>query len=299
MKSFDPYALVVAVNHLTDVVNAASETNFFKDYFMPIFVVMLSAITAYFIAIRGYQFQEAAKNERMKADTLNSIILKMQSMQASLIATKQNYFESLGAHPVQRALNVPIMPTQFEYVSFAANELAQLLYTKIHDIEKHPWMNIASYVATFGNFNMFIDILKVRNEIDNEVKDLLAPLLAGSGVRGEVSLRAVAEFLDESLMMRYIDITEKFITLVDDLLESLNDFMVNFPLETKDILKKKYIKNYVFLTGYENKSEWFLKLLKRCPSVDLAQLGHFMKFNEEETKRMYVENSTVITTPKI
>lgn len=71
----------------------------------------------------------------MKADTLNSIVLKMQSMQASLIATKQNYFESLGSHPIQRALNVPIMPNRLEYANFAANELAQLLYTKNHDID--------------------------------------------------------------------------------------------------------------------------------------------------------------------
>lgn len=298
MKPFDPYSIVIAVNQLADVVNEVSQTNLFKDYFMPVFVVILSSITAYIIAIRGYQFQEAAKNERMKADTLNSIVLKMQSMQASLIATKQNYFESLGSHPIQRALNVPIMPTRLEYANFAANELAQLLYTKNHDIDKHPWMNIASYVSTFGNFNMFIEILKIRNELDKEAKHQLAPLIASSGVRGEISIKEVAELLDESLMMKYIDLTEKFIVLVDDLLETLNDFMINFPQETSGLLKKKYLKNYVFLTGYENKSEWFLKLLKRCPSVDLAQLGHFMKFDEEETRRMYVENSVVITTPK-
>lgn len=298
MKPFDPYSIVIAVNQLADVVNEASQTNLFKDYFMPVFVVILSSITAYIIAIRGYQFQEAAKNERMKADTLNSIVLKMQSMQASLIATKQNYFESLGSHPIQRALNVPIMPTRLEYANFAANELAQLLYTKNHDIDKYPWMNIASYVSTFGNFNMFIEILKIRNELDKEAKHQLAPLIAGSGVTGEISIVEVAKLLDESLMMKYIDLTEKFIVLVDDLLETLNDFMINFPQETNGLLKKKYLKNYVFLTGYENKSEWFLKLLKRCPSVDLAQLGHFMKFDEEEKRRMYVENSVVITTPK-
>ncbi|HBC2535931.1 TPA: hypothetical protein I3946_000667 [Enterobacter cloacae] len=74
MKPFDPYSIVIAVNQLADVVNEASQTNLFKDYFMPVFVVILSSITAYIIAIRGYQFQEAAKNERMKADTLNSIL---------------------------------------------------------------------------------------------------------------------------------------------------------------------------------------------------------------------------------
>ncbi|MEB7712346.1 hypothetical protein NGC32_06350 [Kluyvera cryocrescens] len=298
MKSFDLYSIAIAINHLTDVVNEASQTNFFKDYFMPVFVVILSAITAYFIAIRGYQFQESAKNERMKADTLNSIVLKMQSMQASLIATKQNYFDSLGTHPVQRALNVPVMPARIEHVNFEANALAQLIYTKNHDIEKHPWMNIASYVSTFGNFNMFVELLNIRNALDNEVKHQISPLISGSGARGEISIKEITELLDDATMMKYIDLTEKFITLVDDLLLTLNDFMINFPIETTGLLKKKFLSNYVYLRGYENKSEWFLKLLKRCPAVDLKQLGAYMKFDEEETKRMYLENSVVIVTPK-
>ena len=66
MKSLDPYSIVVAVNHLTDVVgqltsivDEAGQTNLLKDYAMPIIVVALSALTAYFIAIRGYQYKES------------------------------------------------------------------------------------------------------------------------------------------------------------------------------------------------------------------------------------------------
>jgi len=299
MKPFDPYALVVAVNHLTDVVNQASQPNLFKDYFMPIFVVMLSAITAYVIAIWGYKFQDAAKNERMKADTLNSIVLKMQTMQASLIATKKNYFENLGSNPIQRALSIPIMPLNLEHTSFAANELAQLIYTKNNDIEKKPWLNFATYVSTFNNFNLFVDILNLRNESVNEVHRQLAPLITGSGAKGEISIKDAYNLLDDATRIKYIDLSEDLITLVDDLLETLNDFMINFPLQTKGIVNKNYLKNYVVISGYENKSLIFLKLLERSPSVDLQQLGHFMKMTEEEAKSRYVDNSAVITTPKL
>lgn len=136
MESFDHYSIVIALNHLIDAVDATNQTSLFKDYFMPVFVVILSAITAYIIAIRGYQFQETAKTERMKADLLNSIILQMQVMKASLISVKQNYCEDLTTHPIQRSLNVPMMPIKIEKVNFKPHELAQLLYMRNIDLEK-------------------------------------------------------------------------------------------------------------------------------------------------------------------
>lgn len=93
---------------------------------------------------------------------------------------------------------------------------------------------------------MFIEILKIRNELDKEAKHQLAPLIAGSGVRGEISIIEVAKLLDESLMMKYIDLTEKFIVLVDDLLETLNDFMINFPQETNGLLKRNTLRTMCF-----------------------------------------------------
>ncbi|HBM2513292.1 TPA: hypothetical protein QCD44_004404, partial [Enterobacter hormaechei] len=69
MKSLDPFSIVIALNHLSDVVTTASNVNIFKDYFMPIFVVFLSAGTAYIIALKGYQYQELYKNEKNKAAT--------------------------------------------------------------------------------------------------------------------------------------------------------------------------------------------------------------------------------------
>ncbi|MDR9963569.1 hypothetical protein KIF59_02675 [Enterobacter cloacae subsp. cloacae] len=168
---------MIAVNQLADVVNEASQTNLFKDYFYACF---RSHTFVNHCIYHRYTWlsnsRRPQKNERMKADTLNSIVLKMQSMQASLIATKQNYFESLGSHPIQRALNVPIMPNRLEYANFAANELAQLLYTKNHDIDKYPWMNSILRVNVSGNFNMFIENSKkkIRNELDKKQKHQLS-----------------------------------------------------------------------------------------------------------------------------
>lgn len=297
-NSFDPYSIVLALNHLADVVNAASQANLFKDYFMPVFVVLLSALTAYLIAIRGYQYQESSRNERAKVDILNKTILQMQNMQANLIAVKCNYYTSLELEPVQRALNVPVMPVKLDVVTLESNELVQLLFSRKLDIKKHPWMSISSYVATYGNYNQFVELLAIRNQLDAEIKRILAPLISGAGVKGEVKISDVVSLLDESQLMKYVDLTEKFITLVDDLLITINDFLFNFPEMASTLLKKKYITNYVYLKAYENESDTFKEVLKRSKEVDIDSLARIMRFDKEEAEYMYLKSSVVITTPR-
>ena len=298
MKSFDHYSIVIALNHLTDVIGEASQTNLFKDYIMPVFVVILSAVTAYFIAIRGYKFQEASRNERAKADALNTIMLQMQNMQSNLIATKYNYSDDLETHPLQRALNVPTISARIETATFKPNELAQLLYADKVDIEKHPWMNIASFVATYGNYNQLVELLKLRNQLNEEVKKKLAPLIANSNSRGQINMEKALLLLDDDLTMKYIDLTERLITSVDDLLITMDDFLRNFPRKASAMLKKKYITGYVYFNDYINQSERFKKSLERCTKVNLDILAAMMKFDKQEVIKRYVDNSTVITTPK-
>ncbi|TCQ90229.1 hypothetical protein EC840_10321 [Rahnella sp. JUb53] len=298
MKSFDHYSIVIALNHLTDVVGAASQTNLFKDYIMPVFVVLLSAVTAYFIAIRGYRYQEIARNERIKADALNTIILQMQVMQSNLIAIKQNYHDVLGSHPLQRALNIPTIAVVIDVVDFKPNEIAQLLYARKNDVEKYPWMNIASFIATYGNYNQLVAMLNLRNQLDKEVKEKLAPLFSGAGARGSVKIIDVESTLDDNLKMKYVDLTEMFILSVDDLLITINDFLLNFPRKASEPLNKKYLTNYVYLNTYTNPSKEFQECLKRCTGVDFDILSNIMKFDKQETVKRYVESSVVITTPK-
>lgn len=297
MKPFDPYALVVAVNHLTDVVNTASETNLFKDYFMPIFVVLLSAVTAYFIAIRGYQYQESYKNEKAKADTLNQIILKMQGMQAHLIGIKKNYYKDLTTHPIQRAMNIPPIPAQLEYETLNLNELTQLIYAKNRNVEHYPWFNIASFVATIGNYNQFVEMLTLRNELEVDLRPRLEPLITVNTVNS-IKITDIKSALGPMLTMKYIDLTEKLIMRVDDLLITIDDFMCNFSDMASESLNIKYLKNYVYLHGYQNNSVDTRKILERCKPVDIVDMAMVMQLAYEDAVEMYQEQSVVITTPK-
>lgn len=297
MKPFDPYALVVAINHLTDVVNTASETNLFKDYFMPIFVVMLSAVTAYFIAIRGYQYQESYKNEKAKADTLNQIILKMQGMQAHLIGIKKNYYQDLTPHPIQRAMIIPPIPAQLEYETLNLNELTQLIYAKNRNVENYPWFNIASFVATVGNYNQCLEILRLRNELEVEFRPRLDPLITEHTTNG-IEVTAIQEALGPMLTMKYIDLTEKLIMRVDDLLITIDDFLCNFSSMAYESLNKKYLKNYVCLHGSQTDSDSFKEIFKRSKPVDIVDMAMVMQLAYEDAVEMYQEQSVVITTPK-
>lgn len=297
MKSFDPYSIVIALTHLTDSVNSANETNFFKDYFMPVFVVILSAITAYIIAIKGYKFQDASRNERIKVDALNEVILQMQNMQANLIAVKQNYCNQLPAHPLQRALAVPTIPIQIDKVTFKSHSLAQLLYARNVDIEKYPWMNIASFVATYGNYNQLFELLNLRNQLSEDARNTLAPLLGTADAHGGVKMSDIWITLGELKAMRLVDLTEKMIVMVDDLIITINDFLHNFPQKASEPLKKKYLNNYIYLKGYMNESQSFKQALKRCERADLEPFARIMKMEKEEALKIYKDVSVVIITP--
>lgn len=298
MNSLDPYSLVIALNHLTDVVETASQTNFFKDYFMPLVTVTISAVTAYFIAIEGYKFQDASRNERNKADTLNEVILQMQNMQANLIGVKQNYCNDLSTHPLQRAMSVPTLPIQVDKVSFKPHSLAQLLYARKVDIEKYPWMNIASFVATYSNYNQLFELLTLRNQVSEDVRNTLAPLLRTAGADGNIEMRDIRLTLGDLKMMKIVDLTEKLIIMVDDLIITINDFLHNFPQKASEPLKKNYLNNYVYLNGYMNESQSFKETLQRCKRVDLGLFARIMKLEKEEALKIFNNISVVITTPK-
>lgn len=298
MNSLDPYSLVIALNHLTDVVETASQTNFFKDYFMPLVTVTISAVTAYFIAIEGYKFQDASRNERNKADTLNEVILQMQNMQANLIAMKQNYCNELSDHPLTRALSIPTIPMQVEKATFKPHSLAQLLYARHVDIEKHPWMNIASFVATYGNYNQLFELLVLRNKISEDVRNTLAPLLNTASANGNIDMHDIRNALGDLKIMKFVDLTEKIIIMVDDLIITINDFLHNFPRKASEPLKAKYLNNYVYLKDYMNESQSFKETLKKCKQVDFKILAAIMRLEPQEALNLYNSVSVVITTPK-
>lgn len=298
MKSLDPFSIVIALNHLSDVVATASNVNIFKDYFMPIFVVFLSAATAYLIAIKGYHYQELFRNERNKAATFNAIILQMQGMHANLITLKQNYFRRIKTHPVQRAVSFPFIPLRMENVSLNLSELAQLLLDAESEADDKPWLQIRSFLATYANYNMIIDLLAIRNKLDEAVKPQLHTLVNNSDDTGQIIIKDVIETLDNVLLMKYIDITECLIRQVDDLIITIDDFNNNFPSYAVYLLRKKYLKGYVHIKCYQNDTEFYKQSITRCNEVNLDTLGKMMKFDEQKVKDKYIDSSVVIVTPK-
>lgn len=298
MKSLDPFSIVIALNHLSDVVASASNVNFSKDYIMPILVVFLSAATAYLIAVKGYHYQELFRNERNKAATFNTAIIQMQTMHANLITLKQNYFREIQTHPVQRAVNFPFIPLRIDNIMINMSELVQLLLEAGSKQDGKPWLQIRSFLATYANFNMVIDMLTIRNQLDGEVKSKLHTLVKNSDNTGEIKIKDVIESIDDVLLMKYVDITELLIRRIDDLLITIDDFNNNFPSYAQDLLKKKYLKGYVYIKCHQNDTEFYKESIARCNEVDLVILGNMMKLKEQNVKEKYLDSSVVIVTPK-
>ncbi|SUI37452.1 hypothetical protein [Serratia marcescens] len=296
MKQLDPYSIVIALNHLSDVVNQTSQSNIIKDYLMPILIVFLSSGTAYLIAQKGFRWQESAKNEKEKADTSNKLLSLFQLMQGLLAAIKVNYQNELQSNPIQRAMVIPVLAERFPHMDIEMEKLIQVLYTTPIDQKEEPWSNISSIMSTLSNFNQLVEIIKTRNIVDERVRSKLADKLQHP--HEEMKTQRIIEIAGHAECMRLVDLTEMLILFVDNLIITVDDFLRNYPTISTRVIKMEYLINYTVIQDYRNDSESFSLLINRCVDVDFAVLAKIMGLSEIQVKKKYTDKSFMITTKK-
>lgn len=296
MKQLDPYSIVIALNHLSDVVNQTSQSNIIKDYLMPVLIVFLSSGTAYLIAQKGFRWQESAKNEKEKADTSNKLLSLFQLMQGLLAAIKVNYQNELQSNPIQRAMVIPVLAERFPHMDIEMEKLIQVLYTTPIDQKEEPWSNISSIMSTLSNFNQLVEIIKTRNIIDERVRSKLADKLQHP--HEEMKTHRIIEIAGHAECMRLVDLTEMLILFVDNLIITVDDFLRNYPTISARVIKMEYLINYTVIQDYRNDSESFSLLINRCVDVDFSALAKIMGLSEIQVKKKYTDKSFMITTKK-
>ncbi|MBN3161614.1 hypothetical protein [Pectobacterium brasiliense] len=294
MKAIDPLFITFAINNLIDIIKESNQVNYFKDYLMPIITVCISSATAYFIALKGFKYQETVKNEKSKADTSNQIILLFQSMQGSLAALKDIYVNELTDNPIQRALIIPMIPMKLKPVQIEPERLIQLFNLTNSNIEKEPWTNISAIMTTLNNYNHMITIIETRNSVNEIVINKLSPLVFDS----KIEIEKIFKTIEPSLRIKYIDITEMMILFIDNLIVTVDDFLNHFPAIAVKNLNKKYIPNYIIIKNYQNNHTSFTRLLSRSTSVNIETLSLLVEMDEKMVKEKYTDQSFLITTNK-
>ncbi|WP_034455787.1 hypothetical protein [Buttiauxella noackiae] len=299
----DPYNMVVAVNNLNDTLK---ETNYFKDYVLPIASLIVSGLFGYIIAIRGYKWQESVQNERMKVDAINKTILMFQDMQNNLIAIKTNYYDWLSHHPLQRVgclqniiYDETVMVLEAEKIvqiglaDSKKNIIHRLIKKKVEN-KGTPWLNASYIITTVSNYNYTLKLLKMRNEIDQQVKEELTKKY-GPDYSKQMSEIQLRNGLSRSLFVKYFDISEFFILQMDNMIININDFLLNYPGEISKKVNEKFLSNYKVIGGCTFVSPSHDRLVKRTTRLDINLMASFIGMGIEEALQKYGDFRTIKT----
>ena len=213
------------------------QSNPIKDYILPMGGVFVSGLLGMGVAYYTVNRQEKTKLELHKVETINETLLLAQEMRARLISIKQNYAQSLESHPISRMLTIPPILLSEHRVQVHLSRLAFMVpSSEKENVSK--WESI-DYIATlFSNYNFLLELWKKRNEILIGLQPYLKDLF-----RVGLNFDTLVEAIGEATILQVSDLTERAISMTDDLLIEVSCFLVGFGAISKAHVDKKVIKN--------------------------------------------------------
>ncbi|NIC29341.1 hypothetical protein ACOMDM_09975 [Serratia plymuthica] len=259
-----------------------------KDYIFPIASSFISASLGVVAAKLTFRQQEKLKNEITKVNLINKVIISMGEARGALLAIKHNYKDLTQTHFIARALEIPpIIIDDFKLVN-NANELSFLVGDeKDYDDVGYQmsWANILRISMMINNCNHIYVVLKKRNELWVDLMEKISSYKKEiKHNEGEnISYEMLVDACGEMELIALCDLTERFVSFLDDILFEVNDFMFNFPELAGKKVDKKIIKGHVKVLKYQDdKVE-----IKRTIAPDYDVISTYMDMSVEEVKARY------------
>ncbi len=212
---------------------------------------------------------------------MNRLILNIDKARGSLISIKANYFNGLHSHPIKRLAHIaPIMITDTP-INFDPVKLAFMAPPEDGKLEK--WNNLTYIDSLFSGYNMALSAWRHRYTTVQSFSDRVSALHSIS-----LSIDDIRNLFNHGELSTLCDITERVITLTDDVLIGLTSLHQQVNKNAKSALSKKYLKKYcraltISLPDNENAS----RILERSPRVDFNELSRIMASNPQELKARY------------
>lgn len=260
--------------------------NFFKDYIFPIasafFTSILGAAIAYFTLNR----QEVVQIEKEKMNASNKWTLEIEQARSNLIAIKGNYNGELTELPFQRVFAIPSILFHAESISENFQDLS-FIVPKDTKQDLSKWSQIPRIRAMVSNYNYLLKLWEQRNEVNQNIKEIISASI-GNKAYGNLSLQEVENTIDKADLVILIDLTERCITLTDDIIIELDSFLSDFPFFVKTKIDTKRLKKYGTIISYSNNNnQKLLELIKKSPEVDFSSVQHLFGETDKEIKKRH------------
>lgn len=262
------------------------EDNIFKDYIFPIASALFTSLLGFVIAYKFFRYQEDIKIEKEKMDTANKWTLLADEARSKLISIKQNYHGKLTGNPIQRAAAISTILFTAKPIVEDYSKLSFLVPKQSSD-EYPKWSQIPRIRTMIHNYNYVQELWLKRNEIERPIKEKVVQLYSTKAFV-DVSPEQIFECVGEADFALLVDLTEKVITLTDDLLVELDDFRANFPVYAKTHIDTKRLKRYGSVLTYPiDKNEILLAMLKKSPNTDYSSVTALFGATTDQLKQRY------------
>ncbi|MFW0766456.1 hypothetical protein ACN0IV_11510 [Trabulsiella odontotermitis] len=294
------------------------EINPLKDYIFPLAVSFLSA---FFGGVSAYYFnrrQENIKNEREKVSIANKTLILMLAALNELIAIKSNYYMMTSTEPIERALSLDPVVGMHDKLKVDVFLLGFVKYRPTENIKfykrffcfiKHSvlrrknispsdvsvgysWRNYNRINACVSNCNYIFELLATRLPLDTEIKDSIVAVTGTSAKDGAVGKITVSKELflktiKPSTFVRYIDITETIISLIDHVIIELDSFMREFPEIAQSNIDLKLVGKGFRLVVIKNDSPLYLNCLKPINQPDFELISKYIGMPVDEAEKRF------------
>ncbi len=274
--------LIQAVNDLKGSSSIA------KDYIYPIVIPFLSAFVGVAAAKLTFRHQERVRAEINKVNALNKLIIQVGEARSALLAIKHNYKNLSETNFIERALRIPpIIITDYKLES-NASELTFLVDVDTdYDAAEYDktWINIARVGMLISNYHQVFTMLSKRNELCLDIMESIASLKERNNVTTwhSVEFKSLIEVVGKTKLISFCDLTQSFISFLDDVLTEANDFMCNFPGQAREKIDLKLIKGYCSVLSYQVNDY----LMKRTIDPDYQFIADAMGVTIDEAKGRY------------
>jgi len=274
---------------IAEAIKSLNNSNsIFRDYFFPLVSAFFSALLGAGVAYWTLRYQESTQLEKEKLQIANKWTIAVEGIISSLISYKQNYFDEVNDDPIKRTLSVRSLISDVTPISDNLAELSFIVPKKGDKSSKDTkWKSLPRIRGMVNNYNLILRIIEIRNQKERPIRELLIGKFGDRGV-AEMTHDQILNSAEGEGFLGLIDLTEKIIHLVDDILLEANSFLEEFPDVARSVIETDKTEKYGRILQFDAKgNEYINKLLKKCPEVDYSRLAKIYGAQFEEVNNLY------------
>lgn len=137
------------------------------------------------------------------------------------------------------------------------------------------------------NYNFAIELIKVRNNHDVEIRNILVTTLKQDSPQLVANAQMIIDAISPEKASIYVDLTEQSIAIIDFLIVEMDSFLKESPMIAESNIDMKALKNIGSTPRYTNEKQKYIELVKPIIRPDYTSLGRLLGTDSRSAQSRY------------